>query len=711
MLRVPILQAGEVSAPGPTAAATTEAASTAAQAPDPPLPEAGEGGISFLGRLPSANGYIGNPTVNALPAAMLDHIRLYRRVQLNWQAYDAYARVSLFCGANSLLYSCLYWALGSFLGGQHAGVAAIAVALVFATIQVMLTKLDLRLRAWHLRRIALLLFSTPVTTTIGMILYPEVTNGTLGPFSAQRLLMNLCAIVAHVLHFAVAFMVLLASWPDDDEEALLPGKFRSTLYLDVFGWLLNPTGPGARTSAAREEEDEVRSFRSFMSESGHEPQEVRGSPTPSPTTRPSVVEAVRPRRVHNRWVSPSARGDGSGRLNTSRRSSRLQVPHAHGATFTEGATQRLLEEPQGQRQGLWHRFRRSFNSFAGGDSLHENGVAFSPELEREVRRTFPSPTSSSRGARSRAAAPAPESGAQVGRYGGNDAVSFEDMQAFTDPAADTASTFLGQAPRHVHSNKNLLPGQRPWSAFKRGTQIIVLLWAASVVWAIARAVLNVYDAYVEHKHTQTTAQQEILRPQLTQSLCEGIDEELRSKQILQWMDRRGRQGRVLDHGCGWQRAQQVALQCDERATCMAAILAPGGRSVRVCRAEGSRSVLTLTPMANWPLAPGLTIRALALHLPGGTPPRVFARTKQDALLMLEPRGRRLQPLVEVEPPQNGSHPPETLLVLNGLLFSDQAAEGGGLTAYLLQTGVKFHWPRQEGALKNLTSGAFCRQLT
>ncbi|CAK9109996.1 unnamed protein product [Durusdinium trenchii] len=246
----------EVSAPGPTAAATTEAASTAAQAPDPPLPEAGEGGISFLGRLPSANGYIGNPTVNALPAAMLDHIRLYRRVQLNWQAYDAYARVSLFCGANSLLYSCLYWALGSFLGGQHAGVAAIAVALVFATIQVMLTKLDLRLRAWHLRRIALLLFSTPVTTTIGMILYPEVTNGTLGPFSAQRLLMNLCAIVAHVLHFAVAFMVLLASWPDDDEEALLPGKFRSTLYLDVFGWLLNPTGPGARTSAAREEEDE-----------------------------------------------------------------------------------------------------------------------------------------------------------------------------------------------------------------------------------------------------------------------------------------------------------------------------------------------------------------------------------------------------------------------------------------------------------------------
>ncbi|CAL1160855.1 unnamed protein product, partial [Cladocopium goreaui] len=122
--------------------------------------------VSFLGRLPSRNGLITNPSYNILPAAMLDHIRLYRRVQLNWQAYDAYARVSLFCGANSLLYSCLYWALGSFLTGQHAGVAAVAVALVFATIQVMLAKLDLRLRSWHLRRIACLLGCTPVTTTL-----------------------------------------------------------------------------------------------------------------------------------------------------------------------------------------------------------------------------------------------------------------------------------------------------------------------------------------------------------------------------------------------------------------------------------------------------------------------------------------------------------------------------------------------------------------
>eukprot|EP00435_Cladocopium_sp_Y103_P026680 s3170_g6.t1 len=97
----------------------------------------------------------------------------------------------------------------------------------------------------------------------GMFLYADMADSHRGPFAWQRrlkskpwkmaslLLMNFCAITAHVLHTIVAYMVLMAAWPDanhHDEEALLPGKFRSTLYLDVFGWLLNPTGPGPRRS-------------------------------------------------------------------------------------------------------------------------------------------------------------------------------------------------------------------------------------------------------------------------------------------------------------------------------------------------------------------------------------------------------------------------------------------------------------------------------
>eukprot|EP00439_Symbiodinium_sp_Y106_P027541 s3789_g3.t1 len=192
---VPVLQAGaprESTSAQVTATMSQGAEASGTQDPTtPPVDRArsisGVGtGVNFMGPLPSSKGFIGNPADtrspkilqrfplprtkdNVMPTAMLDHIRLYRRVQLNWQAYDAYARVSLFCGANSLLYSCLYWALGSFLGGQHAGVAAICVALVFATIQVMLTKLDLRLRAYHLRRIALLLAFTPFATTAGRI--------------------------------------------------------------------------------------------------------------------------------------------------------------------------------------------------------------------------------------------------------------------------------------------------------------------------------------------------------------------------------------------------------------------------------------------------------------------------------------------------------------------------------------------------------------
>merc|ERR1719356_2147246 len=65
-----------------------------------------------------------------VPSALLEHIRLYRRVQLNWQAFDAYARVSLFVGANSLLYSCLYWSLGELIQTQRATVPTIGIAIV-----------------------------------------------------------------------------------------------------------------------------------------------------------------------------------------------------------------------------------------------------------------------------------------------------------------------------------------------------------------------------------------------------------------------------------------------------------------------------------------------------------------------------------------------------------------------------------------------------
>lgn len=706
MLRVPIIQAG--------GASSSQAVAQVSQEPqtelDPQMPEM-TGGVSFLGRLPSSNGLITNPSYNILPAAMLDHIRLYRRVQLNWQAYDAYARVSLFCGANSLLYSCLYWALGSFLAGQHAGVAAVAVALVFATIQVMLAKLDLRLRSWHLRRIACLLGFTPVTTTLGMFLYADLENSHRGPFAWQRLLMNFCALTAHVLHTVVAYMVLMAAWPDDhhDEEALLPGKFRSTLYLDVFGWLLNPTGPGPRRNEREDDDDEVRSMRSFMGsrqEATPPTASPPSGPSVSPATRPVSLEAVRPKR--NRWESASAvsfrasTAESSSR--TSRRTSRssLRAPSPTSQSFTEGATQRLLESQQGQ--SLWQRMRRSFNSFGPRDSE----VNFSPELEAEVRRTFPSPTSFRR-------SNTVDGGSQVDRYGGNEAASFQDMQAVNDPAADTAANFMGrEAPRHVSQRKSMLPGQRPWNAFKRGTQIIVLLWTASVIWALVKSVINIREAWKNQKEQlarETPRHLVEVSHFFTPSLCAGLQEELqRSSHLLPWSS--WTQAKldlpVLDAGCGWDTAEDVSLTC-HAASCTAALLQRGGRNVTLCTAIPRGGQLTLTPLLSWTLTSGTSpLRNLALQLRGESL-HIYAGT-QDGLLLLKPRGEQLRPVLEVETSkERGSWTPESLLVLKDVLFSfrpeDASCEGAGLlTAWQLNSGVKFQRVLSTEAALNMT---FC----
>lgn len=259
LLRVPMLQqlSAGAAAPGAATAGSAGGAATvggaAAIGVAAATPATGASGSAAAPAEPGAAGPEGEPAAqrlrgswDLLPSAMLEHIRLYRRVQLNWQAYDAYARVSLFAGASSLLYCCLYWSLGQLLQNAKAPVSALGVAFIFATVQIMLTRLDLGLLRPHTFFIPLLLGATPVTTTCGMVLYQDLMEHDGPPEVWKQRLMGFCAVLAHLLHATVVALLLKASWPDPvgDDEALLPGKFRSTLYLDVFGWLLNPGVPG-----------------------------------------------------------------------------------------------------------------------------------------------------------------------------------------------------------------------------------------------------------------------------------------------------------------------------------------------------------------------------------------------------------------------------------------------------------------------------------
>ncbi|CAL1140302.1 unnamed protein product [Cladocopium goreaui] len=278
----------------------------------------------------------------------------------------------------------------------------------------------------------------------------------------------------------------------------------------------------------------------------------------------------------------------------------------------------------------------------------------------------------------------------VDRYGGNEAASIEDMHAVNDPAADTAANFMGrEAPRNVSQRKSMLPGQRPWNAFKRGTQIIVLLWSLSVIWALVKSVLNTYDAWKSEKEAALRdAPQHIVElPHFfTPSLCAGLQDELqRSSHVLPWSSwtQAKFESPVLDAGCGWDTAEDVSLTCDA-TSCTAALLQRGGRNVTLCTAIPRGGQLTLTPLLSWTLTSGASpLRNLALQIQGESL-HIYAATHQDGLLLLRPRGEQLRPVLEVETSkERGSWTPELLLVLKDVLFSFRPEESCWWVARIL----------------------------
>lgn len=184
LLRVPILQrrgAGTRDSPEERAAANARARAASEQS--------------------SLGGEDRQDATQLVPAAMLEHIRLYRRVQLNWQAYDAYARVSLFAGASCLLYACLFWTLGQFYVNE--AVACIGATCVFAVVQLVLARLDLRLSHFQIFIIGTILLVTPMFAAVGLM-FAAKRNETKLEWKTEYTV-QLCGLLAHGLHTVVVF--------------------------------------------------------------------------------------------------------------------------------------------------------------------------------------------------------------------------------------------------------------------------------------------------------------------------------------------------------------------------------------------------------------------------------------------------------------------------------------------------------------------------
>lgn len=241
IVRVPVLSGVRDSAPAAPVAGADAAGSVEGRVAQPQTVERGQSLLEAEGAGVAPPDSVGDRAMeqqdsdgaqqrdSRLPTAMLRHIRVYRSVQLNWQAYDAYARVSLFAGTSSLLYCCLYWSLGQLLQVVRSPLSAIGVAVIFSAVQVALTRLDLKLNSRDALKIACLLATTPLLTTVGMLLYRDMWHEEKEPTMLKKCAMGTCAVTAHTLHCLVAgvmecgnpqhLLVLVSVFPKNDLRA------------------------------------------------------------------------------------------------------------------------------------------------------------------------------------------------------------------------------------------------------------------------------------------------------------------------------------------------------------------------------------------------------------------------------------------------------------------------------------------------------------
>jgi len=153
--------------------------------------------------------------------ATLDHVKLFRRLQNNFMAYDAYARAGTALGANQILYGLFYKILGLSFLENHSLVLALGsvVAIVMSAIQIKKTDLDIDRKVNRMTNIALLA--------------PLAVASTIMAFRHHKASVMFLPIVFFLHAFWVLMLMLLLK-PDNSEVAL-PSKFRQVLYLDVFG--------------------------------------------------------------------------------------------------------------------------------------------------------------------------------------------------------------------------------------------------------------------------------------------------------------------------------------------------------------------------------------------------------------------------------------------------------------------------------------------
>mmetsp|Transcript_63634 Transcript_63634/g.152131 ORF Transcript_63634/g.152131 Transcript_63634/m.152131 type:complete len:959 (+) Transcript_63634:73-2949(+) len=160
------------------------------------------------------------------------HIKLFRELQAKWQCYDAYARVCMSFGVNHVCMTMSYYMIGLTVLEYRSPSIMFALVTIFQATNLALAWLDVAgLKRKTTSALELVGAVPPFVACCSMATAPHSEGGR-GQFDPSHDFPYACA----AFFFTVVWLegLLHLAWPSED-MAMLPKRFRSVLFLDVFG--------------------------------------------------------------------------------------------------------------------------------------------------------------------------------------------------------------------------------------------------------------------------------------------------------------------------------------------------------------------------------------------------------------------------------------------------------------------------------------------
>lgn len=167
---------------------------------------------------------------SAASSAPAQHVQMFRKLQSKWQCFDAYARVSMSLGVYQIVQAINLFVLGLTLVETHCPSVAFAVTLTLQAVALALNFLDLAgMELWQWAFMLVISSGCSVVTAFSLT-YAKLTEEGLPNIDA-----SFTAAPVAFFFQALYFHLLLVLASPSDEATSLPRRFRSVLFLDVFG--------------------------------------------------------------------------------------------------------------------------------------------------------------------------------------------------------------------------------------------------------------------------------------------------------------------------------------------------------------------------------------------------------------------------------------------------------------------------------------------